>query len=38
MTEFAVVFGTAELALVTVLSAYMGGLAIGAALAGRWRP
>ena len=32
--EFAFVFGTSELAVVSVLAAYMGGLAIGAALAG----
>jgi spermidine synthase len=30
------VFGTSELALCTVLAAFMGGLAIGSALAGRW--
>src|SRR5215813_6371989 len=34
--EFAFVFGTSELAVVTVLAAYMGGLAAGAALAGRY--
>ena len=33
--EFAFVFGTSELAVATVLAAYMGGLAAGAALAGR---
>jgi len=33
--EFAFVFGTSELAVATVLAAYMGGLAGGAALAGR---
>src|SRR5882724_6696431 len=32
--EFAFVFGTSELAVATVLAAYMGGLAVGAALAG----
>ena len=34
--EFAFVFGTSELAVATVLAAYMGGLAAGAALAGRF--
>ena len=34
--QFALVFGTSELALVTVLAAYMAGLALGAAAAGRW--
>jgi spermidine synthase len=33
--EFAFVFGTSELAVATVLAAYMGGLAVGAALAAR---
>ena len=33
--EFAFVFGTSELAVATVLAAYMAGLAGGAALAGR---
>jgi spermidine synthase len=33
--EFAFVFGTSELAVATVLAAYMGGLAAGSALAGR---
>ncbi|MEM7411793.1 MAG: fused MFS/spermidine synthase [Myxococcota bacterium] len=36
--EFAFVFGTSELAVVAVLAAYMGGLALGAALAARWAP
>ena len=36
--EFAFVFGTSELAVATVLAAYMGGLAAGAALAGRYGP
>ena len=36
--EFALVFGTSELAVATVLAAYMGGLAAGAALAGRLAP
>ena len=35
MQQFALVFGTSELALVTVLAAYMAGLALGAAAAGR---
>ena len=34
--EFAFVFGTSELAVATVLAAYMAGLAAGAALAGRF--
>ena len=34
--EFAGVFGTSELAVVSVLAAYMGGLAAGAAVAGRF--
>ncbi len=34
--QLALVFGTSELALATVLGAYMGGLALGASLAGRW--
>ncbi len=34
--QFALVFGTSELALATVLAAYMAGLALGAAIAGRW--
>ena len=34
--QLALVFGTSELALATVLAAYMGGLALGASLAGRW--
>src|SRR5262245_20349018 len=33
--QFALVFGTSELAIATVLAAYMGGLAVGAAVAGR---
>ena len=33
--EFAFVFGTSELAIATVLAAYMAGLALGAAVAGR---
>src|SRR3954462_691705 len=34
--QFAIVFGTAELAVATVLAAYMGGLALGAFLAERY--
>ena len=34
--EFGAVFGTSELAVATVLAAYMGGLASGSALAGRF--
>jgi spermidine synthase len=34
--EFSFVFGTSELAVATVLAAYMGGLAAGAAVAGRF--
>lgn len=36
MRQFALVFGTSELAVATVLAAYMGGLAAGAWLAERW--
>ena len=36
--QFAFVFGTSELAIATVLAAYMGGLAGGAALAARYAP
>ena len=36
--QFGAVFGTSELAVATVLAAYMGGLAVGAALAGRLAP
>jgi len=36
--EFAFVFGTSELAVATVLAAYMGGLSTGAALAGWLAP
>lgn len=36
MREFSILFGTSELAIATVLAAYMGGLALGAAVAGRW--
>ncbi|MCS5635139.1 MAG: fused MFS/spermidine synthase [Myxococcota bacterium] len=34
--ELAFVFGTSELAVTAVLAAYMAGLALGAAIAGRW--
>src|SRR5690349_22430355 len=34
--QFAIVFGTSELAVATVLAAYMGGLALGATLAERY--
>src|SRR5690349_16672764 len=36
--QFAIVFGTSELAIATVLAAYMGGLALGALLAERLLP
>lgn len=36
--QFALVFGTSELAVATVLAAYMGGLALGAWLVERWLP
>lgn len=36
--QFAIVFGTSELAVATVLAAYMGGLAFGAWLAERYLP
>lgn len=36
--QFAVVFGTSELAVATVLAAYMGGLALGAWITERWLP
>src|SRR5688572_6504126 len=36
--QFAIVFGTSELAVATVLAAYMGGLALGAWIAERWLP
>lgn len=35
MRQFSTVFGTSEIAVATVLSAYMGGLALGAAAAGK---
>jgi len=36
LRQFSLVFGTSELAVVTVLAAYMAGLAGGAAVAARW--
>jgi spermidine synthase len=36
--QFAIIFGTSELAIATVLAAYMGGLALGALLAERLLP
>jgi len=36
--EFSFIFGTSELAIAAVLAAYMAGLAIGAAIAGRLTP
>lgn len=36
MRQFSVVFGTSELAIATVLAAYMAGLALGAAIAARY--
>ena len=36
LRQFSLVFGTSELAVATVLAAYMGGLAMGSALAGRF--
>ena len=36
LRQFSLVFGTSELAVATVLAAYMGGLALGSALAGRY--
>jgi spermidine synthase len=38
LRQFSLVFGTAELAVATVLAAYMAGLATGAALVNRWLP
>ena len=35
LRQFSLVFGTSELAVAAVLAAYMGGLAAGAAVAGR---
>ena len=36
LRQFSLVFGTSELAVATVLAAYMGGLAVGSAVAGRY--
>jgi len=36
LRQFSLVFGTSELAVATVLAAYMGGLALGAAIAGKY--
>ncbi len=36
LRQFSLAFGTSELAVATVLAAYMGGLALGAAIAGRY--
>ena len=36
LRQFSLVFGTSELAVATVLAAYMAGLAVGAAVAGRY--
>ncbi len=36
MRQFSLVFGTSELAVAAVLSAYMGGLAVGAAIAAKY--
>ncbi len=36
MRQFSLVFGTSELAVAAVLSAYMGGLAVGSAIAAKW--
>ena len=36
LRQFSLVFGTSELAVATVLAAYMGGLAVGSAVAGRF--
>lgn len=38
MRQFGLLFGTSELAVATVLAAYMGGLALGAALIEGWLP
>ena len=38
LRQFSLVYGTAELAVATVLAAYMAGLATGAALIRRWLP
>ena len=36
LRQFSLVFGTSELAVATVLAAYMGGLALGSGIAGRY--
>lgn len=36
LRQFSIVFGTSELAVATVLAAYMGGLGVGAAVAARY--
>src|SRR5690606_28944827 len=36
LRQFSVVFGTSDLAVSAILASYMGGLALGAALAGRF--
>ena len=36
LRQFSLVFGTSELAVATVLASYMGGLALGSAVAGRY--
>jgi spermidine synthase len=36
LRQFSLIFGTSELAVATVLAAYMGGLALGATVAGRY--
>ena len=36
LRQFSIVFGTSEIAVATVLAAYMAGLALGSALAGRY--
>ena len=36
LRQFSLVFGTSELAVATVLAAYMGGLALGSSVAGRY--
>ena len=36
LRQFSLVFGTSELAVATVLAAYMGGLAVGSGVAGRY--
>ena len=36
LRQFSIVFGTSEIAVATVLAAYMGGLALGSAITGRY--